>query len=344
MDVSYPKQPSLQNCRPGPSLLPCNSRKRLNAEGEDFAGSSLPKRMRLEKPKLTLNTKPSRSIPPPTRSGSLQTAFLASEDDDVKVTSKVEDISSTDIEYTYSPLQRGEFRLLRLHPGQRDDDEISCSLVTDSIHSPSAYEALSYAWGERSITRLISLSDENDSATFTSSRPYEVGSNLYNALLALRLSDRPLILWVDALCIDQSNIEERCTQVAMMATIYQNAHRTIVCLGTPDIHSDRVFSNLHGLLNPGFFSNQGRKTDDSRELTASTMWSSFSHLCSRPYFSRMWVVQELALAADITFVCGKHQVDIKDLRAVAELFVQWRTTNNIGRHVSTVERASTILS
>lgn len=285
-----------------------NSSKRFNADDEDFTKGSSHKRARLETSNPTLNTKPSRSIPPPNRPGSLQTAYVTSGEADIEVDSKAEGIlrANARIEYTYSPLQPGQFRLLRLHPARGDDDQVSCSLVTDSVHAPSAYEALSYVWGDCAFTGLISLSDEDESGTFTISKQCQVGLNLYHAIHALRLPDRPVVLWVDALCIDQSNNQEKCAQVAMMITIFKNAHRVLAWLGLSDPHSDRVFSIMAELLRPGFFSTHGQesRTDDSQGLTVPAIWNSFLHLCSRPYWSRMWVIQELAMAADVTFVCN----------------------------------------
>ncbi|KUI71314.1 Heterokaryon incompatibility protein 6, OR allele [Cytospora mali] len=324
------KHPSIQSRKMNPNGFPCNSSKRRNAEGVDSTYDPSPKRTRLspKKTNLVLDTKPSRSIPPPDRPGSLQVTS-ASKCDDVRGLEETNEVLKANNIYTYQPLQPGEIRLLLLHPG-RDNDDISCSLVTESAHAPCAYEALSYVWGDPIITRRITLSDEDNSVTSTKARPHLVGVNLFDALLALRLQDRPLVLWIDALCINQCNDEEKCVQVAMMSTIYKNAFRVLTWLGPPDPHSDLVFLNFHRVFSPGFFSSHGHdsRADNFRELTPSKLWNSFSHLFSRPYWSRKWILQEVALALETVVVCGQLHVNLEDLRTATELFVQWHATGN----------------
>ncbi|KAK4901388.1 hypothetical protein LTR27_001946 [Elasticomyces elasticus] len=82
------------------------------------------------------------------------------------------------------------------------------------------YEALSYVWGETTGSRAILLAGEE----------HKVTANLHGALGALRYTDRPRLLWVDAVCINQADILERNTQVAIMGSIYRKALRTVVWL------------------------------------------------------------------------------------------------------------------
>lgn len=173
-----------------------------------------------------------------------------------------------------------------MHPPQHNDkSQINGLLFVDNVHTPSAYEALSYTWGDITLTHRILLSGEDDSGTIVAARSFQVGANAFDALRELRLRDKPLILWVDAICIDQSNVEEKNAQVAMMSTIYRNSHRVLLWLGLADTHSDRVFSNLHRAFSPNFFPNhdQDSKTDTGQGLTPSTLWKAFSHLLSRPF-------------------------------------------------------------
>lgn len=262
-----------------------------------------------------LNKQPSRSIPPPERPGRVQAATTPQSDDVGG--------SSVDVVpgYTYSWLEPGEIRLLRLHPGQ-PDDKISCSLLVDSVSAPCAYKALSYTWGDCTATRRISLSDEDDSAGFTVKKPFNVGINLYDALHTLRLRYRPLVLWVDAVCIDQSDDVEKCAQVGLMKTIFSKAHRVVMWLGVPDHHSNCALSNVHDLLRfeerylfsfSLSYHGGDNLTDLCQSLNSSVLCTAFAHFFSRPYWSRAWVLQEVALAAQATVVCGREQVELKDL-------------------------------
>jgi hypothetical protein len=89
------------------------------------------------------------------------------------------------------------------------------------------YEALSYAWGDAKVTSPI----------FLESCPFQATVNLVSALRHLRHEDNTRTLWVDAICIDQSNIQERGHQVAFMAKIYSMAECDILWLGD-DPHDD----------------------------------------------------------------------------------------------------------
>jgi hypothetical protein len=116
-------------------------------------------------------------------------------------------------------------RLLRLLPSEIDEAEIRVELLEYSLQgsrrSGHSYEALSYVWGGLKTTQSILIGDEH----------LDVTPNLYAALLQLRNSIFPRILWIDALCINQKDNEEKALQIQSMAEIYGNAQRTIVWLG-----------------------------------------------------------------------------------------------------------------
>jgi hypothetical protein len=109
--------------------------------------------------------------------------------------------------YEYNPLDsRGPcIRLLRLRSafeGPQSDKRICCSLSCVAFADLPVYEALSYAWGDTTIKRKIWL----DGCDF------EVPKNLHVALSALRHGDHDRVLWVDAICINQTDVEERNAQ------------------------------------------------------------------------------------------------------------------------------------
>ena len=122
----------------------------------------------------------------------------------------------------YQPLPTGEsIRLLRLQPGPRDE-LISCNLQPANFNDNlPAYEALSYVWGSSSDTRSI----------ICNGREIAVTRNLRNALRRLRRRDSTRLIWVDAICINQRNDEERGHQVRHMGSIYQCATRVLIWLG-----------------------------------------------------------------------------------------------------------------
>jgi len=140
----------------------------------------------------------------------------------------------------YRPLDRelDEIRLIILDEGA-SDGPLACSLVhaTASPHGPTiAYEALSYCWGDPRDRREITVrapEQENREHNFS------VTSALHTALQRLRLGDAKRVLWIDAICINQDDLEERSSQVARMKDIYANASSVVVWLGESDHTGNR---------------------------------------------------------------------------------------------------------
>ena len=121
----------------------------------------------------------------------------------------------------FPPLERAtdSLRLITLHPGG-PSDPIRCTLCSTTFANKPIYQALSYTWGEVKPSRTIWLNGQT----------FAVGMNLWSALYNLRHENRSRSLWVDAVCINQSNMEERNDQVSIMAFIYQRATDVLVWL------------------------------------------------------------------------------------------------------------------
>ncbi|KAK5710528.1 hypothetical protein LTR15_012946 [Elasticomyces elasticus] len=144
----------------------------------------------------------------------------------------------------YQPLDasRREIRVLDLLPG-RYKTPIRCQLRTVSIADTKnlpCYAALSYTWGSAENKRLIIVSvDKVDYPVF-------ITRNLFMALRGLRSRLRKETLWVDALGINQSDDEERASQVSFMGEVYTSATRTYVWLGS-SIEPDSPVHEMHSL-------------------------------------------------------------------------------------------------
>ncbi|KAF3022020.1 hypothetical protein E8E14_012334 [Neopestalotiopsis sp. 37M] len=128
--------------------------------------------------------------------------------------------------YSRYPLDgESDIRLLVLHPASHPDDAVVCDLVVASLGT-KPYTALSYTWGPPfegapSGHRSITLCDSS----------FRVTDNLFQALAHLRNTETSLLLWVDAICIDQNDNVERNHQVARMANIYRSADQVYAWLG-----------------------------------------------------------------------------------------------------------------
>ncbi|KAI1367612.1 heterokaryon incompatibility protein-domain-containing protein [Xylaria arbuscula] len=117
--------------------------------------------------------------------------------------------------------ERQGIRLLQLHPSESFDGIIRCTLFHAYLEDEPEYEALSYVWGPPNFTQDI-LVDE---------KPTKITRNLESALRHLRHASLDRVLWVDALCINQTDIAERNYQVTLMKEIYSKCKRDLAWLG-----------------------------------------------------------------------------------------------------------------
>lgn len=125
-------------------------------------------------------------------------------------------------DFQHTPLSgHDEFRTIILHPAKDPGSLIECEIVQSALCLAPEYEALSYVWGSNTVPRYIRLDD----------KVLQITSNLYEGLLALRRESEPRHLWVDAVCINQRDTEERNQQVTLMGDIYMNASRVVIWLG-----------------------------------------------------------------------------------------------------------------
>src|SRR5579871_4276375 len=151
--------------------------------------------------------------------------------------------SYTTSPYCYSPLLPDNIRLLRLLPHKHKDAPIQCQLFRYSLQESNTrthpYEALSYVWGTPKKCHVSppSISIDNHDMPVT--------ENLYKALSRLRYHSLERILWVDAVCIDQTNTSEQEKQIQFMARIYAQATRVVVWLGEATHDSDEALKETH---------------------------------------------------------------------------------------------------
>lgn len=122
---------------------------------------------------------------------------------------------------------RDQIRLLRLQSGC-DDDPIACDYVVGSLSNPPRYIAVSYTWGDPTPTHTTQIEG----------RDVKVHHNCYYALWQVRqVYSTPSDLqyfWIDALCIDQNDLQEKGLQVQEMGRIFNCATRVAASLGASD--------------------------------------------------------------------------------------------------------------
>jgi len=200
--------------------------------------------------------------------------------------------------FEYFEVNQVNFRLLLL---ERDSTkpEIHCHLIPASFEERFRYEALSYTWGDPSA-ELRSI--------WLNGYPFRVTRNLYSALQKLR---KPLpngeqyrFLWIDSLCIDQNNNQDRNHQVSNMGKIYQQAALVLVWLGEQSRYSDQAIDfieQVHALWQLGVLEYYSRPRS---EHYTEPEWKAINFLFRKEYWQRTWIIQEIQLAKNVLFHCG----------------------------------------
>jgi hypothetical protein len=150
--------------------------------------------------------------------------------------------------------------------------------------------------------------------------------NCLYALKQVRLHHPQDYVWVDAICINQEDMEEKAAQVAMMGEIYAKATRVLACIGPADACSDIVLgaaSNIDAVIQElplSWFDEMDMRLWDPPQDETSTVrfLNTFLEFSERPYFNRVWIVQELfGGRGRTTILCGRDRLDWFDLAEIA---------------------------
>ncbi|KAG4438019.1 hypothetical protein IFR05_006478 [Cadophora sp. M221] len=210
-------------------------------------------------------------------------------------------------EYKYSQLPEwADFRLVMLKR-ESQTPEIRCHLIPACSRDRTNYEALSYTWGE-------SLGDFQ--TILINGKRFSVTKNLYSALQRLRSggSGKYRCLWIDSLCIDQSNGRERSHQVAIMGQIYRNSQRVLVWLGEHSSNSKRAIEFITEVFRSSRFHNSRQSSlyiYEGDEKYEASGWHAVDYLFRRDYWERTWIIQEIQLAKNVLVHCGDQAFDWK---------------------------------
>jgi hypothetical protein len=242
----------------------------------------------------------------------------SNETDDENAGKDREEVVPAD-KYRYNGLSsKSSIRLLALQPGHRHDT-IICQLKETTLDSSvNQYDALSYVWGAPGgELRSIQVNDGR----------LDIGSSLHCALQYLRYPDRQRVLWVDAICIDQSNTPERNTQVPIMREVYQNAASTVCFLGPTLKRTRALYAMLEELAQESLALEAENPTSDTVDDTLPAI---INHLPVRPvetklfdkyvgdstivdiakceWWHRAWTVQELMLSSNAIMMTGRYAI------------------------------------
>ncbi|KAL8976966.1 MAG: hypothetical protein Q9205_007139 [Flavoplaca limonia] len=223
--------------------------------------------------------------------------------------------------YQHLPLSNPHsIRVLKLHPSYDEDSPIVVDLVEVTTRSKPKYYALSYTWGGQQLSCPIRCGSKILLTT----------PNCLAALRQLRNENSVEVYWIDSICIDQTSLSERSEQVALMGEIYRDAYMVIAWLGKGDPATEGAIECLKSLVDT---SNMNPLDDDAYERAlhekvedlikgdqadqqalseeeSTGRKGRISPLFKRAWFSRLWTVQEVALADmhNVQVVCGKNTI------------------------------------
>lgn len=301
-----------------------------------------PKRLGALRPPDTRHEKHSR-----THSGAARRRIL-------KAANELTDALDRKNTYAYKNINSdNQIRVLKVFPGKPGPETkilcclVPCPLLDQGIQQTSQrasliqYEALSYNWGEEEPENEVYMFETEEAYKEWRSRDRKgvllktfvsqmlIRDNLRDALEQLRSPTDTVNLWADALCINQSNIKERTAQVARMHDVYTQAKKVHIWLGKGDsIENQKTFEFLQKILNLQELEALVQRLETKDENGDDETWKEDKKDCKRAidlmrakWFSRRWVIQELALASVPHVRCGSQEMPWRDFADAIALFM-----------------------
>ncbi|KAF6803262.1 heterokaryon incompatibility protein [Colletotrichum sojae] len=204
----------------------------------------------------------------------------------------------------YAPLPdpNSYIRLLRIQSVEAtlpEAAQIRCVLEIVAIDQAPPYNAISYTWGPLTPTQSI----------FVDGQLCDVRENCKAVLLQAHSWGPGEYYWIDAICIDQSNLEEKGSQVALMGDLFGKAKHVLACVGEHADDSEFLYAALgeaRGSLALEFV--LWAVQNDAE--TVRKLYHALRAFRGRPYFTRVWVYQELFLARDVILFCGESYLPV----------------------------------
>jgi hypothetical protein len=230
---------------------------------------------------------------------------------------------SHDYSYDYCKLDNNGKDLRILEIIDSGHELIECRLVKHDDKTP--YHALSWCWGapiSQDNQGFIKIIHENQPYAFAMSKNLETALRRLRALRDPQEKSKPWIerIWIDFICINQNDTSEKNSQVPMMAQIYSEAKSVFVWLGEARDKSTEALNFIKNrVLNIKEFDTL---VMDER---VSLEWAALNALMKREWFSRRWVVQEIALARDAELLCGDRTINWLEFADAVSLFNQVET-------------------
>lgn len=259
-------------------------------------------------------------------------------------------------------------RLLNLEPAldTSSSSDITATLHTYLLAKAPPYKALSYTWGNPYHDNLDNISEEDAESPpeFVQTiecnlRPHKVTQNLHNALTSFRRLGITGLFWIDALCINQSDHEERSSQVSQMGEVYSSAEVVVVWLGhdregaadlawaatefIPLIRSSDstlLEPKAKSMFNPSSiygdedWQQVGLQENPTYRLVKA---SCFERHCR--WSTRSWTLQEVMLAKNVQMVAGNYEFSLRNAMELAEICQALTWNNEIAHQMLLKDRS-----
>ncbi|KJY02566.1 heterokaryon incompatibility protein [Zymoseptoria brevis] len=194
------------------------------------------------------------------------------------------------------------YRIINLLPGEYEDPIIECRLQEVSLKDDSVeFVALSYCPG----------GPDADVRIWCDGRPLSITADLFAVLRNARARQSTVSLWVDQLCIDQTDTPDRNEQSSKMGQIYRAASGVVIWLGEESVGSSAAMQLPRGIKKywPNLYNSprellQPNKTPNNIDRWPTGVWTAFMSLLERPWWRRIWAIQEVVCAREIILTCG----------------------------------------
>ncbi|TVY82858.1 Heterokaryon incompatibility protein 6 OR allele [Lachnellula suecica] len=223
-------------------------------------------------------------------------------------------------------LANNEIRVLDLLPSpSKNDTAIKCELRGIPLSAEAEYEAISYVWGDQTVTETIEVSG----------RQVTITRGLHEMLLRLRLPTEKRTIWIDQVCIDQWNLEEKKQQVQLMREIYKHCSRCLVWLGEikepvslADAERGWELLTYLGEANGAEDPNDPSEIPEPRAIShgqtvlydaIKALWSSADQ--GNPWWNRIWTVQEAAIPENLILLWGPLTLPWETLTQAAAIWI-----------------------
>lgn len=195
----------------------------------------------------------------------------------------------------YDQLGDGFIRVLAVEPGGFSDPLKGTLIQCDLQNTDIDYEALSYVWGRQYPGCFIEIDNSF----------LPIFGSLDDALRHLRKTNGIRYIWADSICIDQYNIKEKSSQVLLMVNVYRKACRVNVWPGLSKESSATGMEILSFLASNADFHVNQPWIRYASELSIAGL----NDVIHRPYFQRIWVVQEVVVAKHLRMIIGRQSFE-----------------------------------